>query len=447
MSSALDNLPWSVPVYAVVLLISFLAYSPQTSPILGHVTRSQSIKFNLLLTALWASYINSIRTPAGSPPREWIPPENGWGGGKEWRANDNEDGMYWASGGERWCKKCEAWKPRRTHHCRKCGVCILKMDHHCRFSPMPVPREQVLTDTGPWTANCVGHANSAHFFRFLSYCCLSMTYLWRLLFPFLYEVYSSRNDTVEAMGLSIYNLLHLFFLLPILAITHLALAILWVRYLFNVTTNTTTIESWEIEKYESQHRRKRKQAGILLPARVFPYDIGIWENLVEALGPSWWAWWWPFAAGGPPVYDGRKNWDWEEQGGGGIRWRVNGFDDPSLEWPPKDEDEIKPVERIVSLPEKWVGDDILDKRAFEERRRRWGGVSASTPTPATTAVAAVARSSGMGWKNSEGERLADYGVDEDADAPTREGDDDDEDVPLGELLRRRKAREGNGRGD
>jgi palmitoyltransferase len=39
-----------------------------------------------------------------------------------------------------------------------------------------------------------------------------------------------------------------------------------------------------------------------------------------------------------------------------------------------------------------------------------------------------------GWTNSEGDRLKDFGVDEDADAL------DEDDIPLGELLRRRKAR-------
>lgn len=36
-----------------------------------------------------------------------------------------------------------------------------------------------------------------------------------------------------------------------------------------------------------------------------------------------------------------------------------------------------------------------------------------------------------GWTNSDGDRLEDYGVDED--------EDDDEDVPLAELIRRRKV--------
>lgn len=26
----------------------------------------------------------------------------------------------------RWCKRCDAWKPDRTHHCRHCHLCVLK---------------------------------------------------------------------------------------------------------------------------------------------------------------------------------------------------------------------------------------------------------------------------------------------------------------------------------
>ena len=30
------------------------------------------------------------------------------------------------TGGPRWCKKCEGWKPDRCHHCRYCRTCVLK---------------------------------------------------------------------------------------------------------------------------------------------------------------------------------------------------------------------------------------------------------------------------------------------------------------------------------
>lgn len=35
-----------------------------------------------------------------------------------------------SSGGPRWCKKCDAWKPDRCHHCRWCKRCVLKSEYH-----------------------------------------------------------------------------------------------------------------------------------------------------------------------------------------------------------------------------------------------------------------------------------------------------------------------------
>ena len=50
----------------------------------------------------------------------------------------------------RYCEKCQAVKPDRSHHCSVCGSCILKMDHHC-----------------PWVNNCVAFNNYKFFMLFL----------------------------------------------------------------------------------------------------------------------------------------------------------------------------------------------------------------------------------------------------------------------------------------
>lgn len=48
------------------------------------------------------------------------------------------------------CKKCERYRPKRTHHCSICNKCVLKMDHHCFI-----------------LNNCIGKTNYRYFLSFL----------------------------------------------------------------------------------------------------------------------------------------------------------------------------------------------------------------------------------------------------------------------------------------
>lgn len=132
------NVPPRVTVSAVVALILFLAYSPQHSFLEPYISKNESLFFNFLLANLWVSYYFAVTTPPGSPPKNWVPTsidELKRQGGKDEKGDgaENEDEKVWAIGGERWCSKCEAWKPRRAHHCKVCKTCVMKMDHHCSF--------------------------------------------------------------------------------------------------------------------------------------------------------------------------------------------------------------------------------------------------------------------------------------------------------------------------
>lgn len=51
---------------------------------------------------------------------------------------------------KKFCRRCNAFKPRRAHHCSVCKRCIIKMDHHC-----------------PWLNNCVGIGNHKLFIQFI----------------------------------------------------------------------------------------------------------------------------------------------------------------------------------------------------------------------------------------------------------------------------------------
>lgn len=90
-------------------------------------------------------------------------------------------------------------------------------------------------------------------------------------------------------------MIHLFVLIVVNSLTIFALSILLVRSLWSLGTNTTTIESWEIERHNTLLRRARNHGGYLeapggtrirIKKQEFPYDIGIWENIKAGMGGS-----------------------------------------------------------------------------------------------------------------------------------------------------------------
>ena len=169
----------------------------------------------------------------------------------------------------------------------------------------------------------------------------------------------------------------------------------------------------------------------------FPYDVGIWKNLCQAMGTNnMFMWFMPF--GGAPSIESAGNWE------------VNGFEDKDKVWPPPDPDKLPRGE--ISSQNSGVreyGSIEEEKEAFRRRQqqdyKRWG-YTENLDEAAEEEAESEEYESGYeeeeeegidgekGWTNSEGDRLRDYGVDEEAEVV---GDDE---IPLGELLRRRKAR-------
>lgn len=71
------------------------------------------------------------------------------------------------------------------------------------------------------------------------------------------------------------------------------MSLLLIRTIYCIAINATAIETWEMERHEALLKRARRNGGlihgpnggqILLESHEFPYDIGIWENLVRAMG-------------------------------------------------------------------------------------------------------------------------------------------------------------------
>ncbi len=161
----------------------------------------------------------------------------------------------------------------------------------------------------------------------------------------------------------------------------------------------------------------------------FPYDIGIWRNLKQGMGTgNVVAWFLPFG-GGPNIESAAS-------------YEVNGFEDESKVWPPPDPDKMPRVRRNVNeeVDVKDVGDIEAFKRRQEKDYERWsrrddleeGGSDGEGEEYESEYEEGI--DGEEGWTNAEGDRLRDFGVDEDAEVLA------DDEIPLGELLRRRKAR-------
>ncbi|PMD20802.1 zf-DHHC-domain-containing protein [Hyaloscypha hepaticicola] len=410
----------------VSILIIFLAYTSQylfyyIEP--GPLTKTEAIWFNLFVLGMWWCYDRACFVEAG--PKGWVGKVIRDEGESE---NEAEDNLL--KKGIRWCKKCDAVKPPRAHHCRKCGSCIPKMDHHC-----------------PWIANCVSHTTYPHFLRFVLYAVVSMSILTYHLFIRASVLFSNRNLPAY-LGPPTWAMAHLFVLILVNSITLFALSILLVRATYSLAINTTTIESWEIERHEALVERARKTGGwvygnggqkMRVQHQEFPYDIGIWKNLVQGMGTTnVLAWFLPF--GGGPSIDSAAH------------YAVNGFEDEGKVWPPPDPDKLPRVQRKVDEDVNVDVDvgDVGDVEAFRRRQREdWSERSRRTKAPLkderdnTTPVDEgddyesefeEGIDGEEGWTNAEGDRLRDFGVDEDAELVA------EDEIPLGELLRRRKAR-------
>ena len=101
------------------------------------------------------------------------------------------------------------------------------------------------------------------------------------------------------------QLIHLFVLVVTNSAVLFMLILLLGRTLWSLALNTTTIEGWEMERHETLLRRARTLGGHLvgpdgtkvrIERQEFPWDVGIWKNICQAMGTSNpVAWLWPFS--------------------------------------------------------------------------------------------------------------------------------------------------------
>ncbi|KAK4245905.1 DHHC palmitoyltransferase-domain-containing protein [Corynascus novoguineensis] len=453
---------------SVCALIAFLGYFSQylfnTDPDLapGPLTRRETLTFNGLIVCVWLTYYRACTV---DPGRYRFP--------REQRHDEIENKQpSHPLRPTRFCKKCAAPKPLRAHHCRHCGRCIPKMDHHC-----------------PWTGTCVSLQTFPHFLRFLIYANVALWYLGSLLWRRAAAVWADRRLPAY-LGPSPRSLAGLTILALADAVTALALGLLLFTIVKGWVFNSTMIEDWEAERHEAVVARMgRSLAGEdederdyssssffwgdadndaavrqALARIEFPYDLGFFANMAQAMGTrNVLRWFLPVFGGGPVINN-------ETPGKGvGWEWEENGFNDLPGLWPPPDPEKIR-QERRGAWPGAarqqqqqqqggpWDGYQTQEevKAAFArrqeedlKRRQRTRALQAQQRSGIIAELEELEddgeRSDGYQvvgeplWTNSEGDRLWDYGVDEEVEEEIIPAQADDEDVPLAELIRRRKV--------
>ncbi|WPH02444.1 Palmitoyltransferase pfa4 [Acrodontium crateriforme] len=429
----------------VTVLVLFLAFTSQwlfhyLEP--GSIPKTDAYIFNALVACLLICYYRTCTTDPGRIPKDWH--EN---------AAKEDESLEDVSTPQRhrWCRKCEAFKPPRAHHCKTCRRCVMKMDHHC-----------------VWTANCVSHITLPHFIRFLSYAVAAMLYLEYFLYIRVAVLWRKRH-LPSYLGPNVFQLAHIFVLVTSNSMVLFALILLLGRSIWSLALNMTTIESWEVERHHTVLRRARALGGFIygpdgtkvrIVHQEFPWDIGIWKNFCKGMGSqNPLAWLWPFSAS-PSVASG-------------LVFEHNEIDDPSKPWPPPDPDRMLraanrgplegsgftqaiDVESFLKRQEAdrsrrhedADGDYVIRRRPFHERMEHMARDRGpyQDDEAATTDEEEdddddrhdndiLGNSADDGgeeaWRNREGERLADFGVDEVVDFY------DEDDLPLSELMRRR----------
>ncbi|CAH2078228.1 unnamed protein product [Thlaspi arvense] len=217
--------------------------------------------FHFLLIMLLWSYFSVVVTDPGGVPPGWRPEldieksdEN-----QEATAEANSSLSVGDSSSHivRYCRKCNQYKPPRSHHCSVCGRCILKMDHHC-----------------VWVVNCVGAMNYKSFLLFLFYTFLETALVAISLFPVFLVFFSDGDGDITVSPGSVAATFVAFVLNIAFALSVLGFLIM---HIMLVARNSTTIEAYE--KYTAPNNS--------------PYDHGRKTNFEQVFGRDKMYWFLP----------------------------------------------------------------------------------------------------------------------------------------------------------
>ncbi|KAF4976283.1 hypothetical protein FDECE_18489 [Fusarium decemcellulare] len=294
-----------------------------------------------------------------------------------------------------------------------------------------------------------------HFLRFLVYTNLSLWMLCYLLWQRFAIIWEQRLLPAY-LGPSLSGLVALSLIALVNFFTCVALGIMLINTLKTWIFNQTMIEGWEQERHESLIDRGVRDwwdvtgpdgEKVRFEKLEFPYDIGFFANMSQAMGTRNVLWWfWPLAGNPTIAKDGA---------GSGWTWEENGFNRVEGLWPPPDPDKMRRAARGWPAANRDYAEELrqaslnpdefkeeFKKRQAEDERRKRQQILAELEEVDDYDMFDDEEydrdfDGNLEWTNSDGDRLRDYGVDEEESDP--ESESLDEDVPLAELMRRRKV--------
>jgi palmitoyltransferase len=263
------------------------------------------------------------------------------------------------------------------------------------------------------------------------------------------------------LGPSLSGLICLSLIAIVNFVTTVALGIMLINTVKSWIFNQTMIEGWEQERHEALMDKGPKEwwdimgpdgEKVRFERLEFPYDIGFFANMAQAMGTRNVLWWFfPFAGNPTIAKDGE---------GSGWTWEENGFNRIEGLWPPPDPEKLRRAARgwpagnrnyaeelrQANMSSSEYKAEFLKRQADDEKRKKH--LMAELEEVDDFDMYDDEEydrdfNEGLGWVNSDGDRLRDYGVDEEESA----AEEADDDVPLAELIRRRKVLKKDGSDD
>jgi len=272
---------WSYYAYFVAVVLNAMAPSPaeqvEFDTFLGQIAKTFDSKvicavvFHCLTALFVWSYTMVVFTPPGFAPPSWhLSPDQvdklrSAQSEEEWKAMlftlaeqlSCRVKQRSVQNAVRYCEKCLAIKPDRSHHCSVCEKCTLKMDHHC-----------------PWVNNCVGFHNYKFFLLFLGYAILYCLWIATTSFRFFLRIWLYREEDIVA-GSHKYHILFVFFVSILFS---LSLSSLFWYHIWLLLHNRSTLEQFRAPMFENNHSDPEG------------WSLGKLDNIREVMGPNAWLW-------------------------------------------------------------------------------------------------------------------------------------------------------------